>query len=968
MYPAVSSGFTLLTDSNTPAQSTDSTVFACATRTSQGELDSHNTFTILADKEQAHETFGGSGGTDVNAVVDKRMQQSMVARFVNGLHGSMDTPAQYNATISLGLPLEFTSHILEMVLTFAPMKEADAVLKARRHNKEPSFAIVNVDSKTDPCTGESKTSSARMDVGTATSSAAAHSADVSPPFEPSASRSTRSHTDKAVDVNGDEEGRRSGRGGRGGGGGGLQRLPKHTFIDNEASDGEDFESDETDGADGSDVGSDGNVLGLFNNESSDEGSNDRPSFERIAAARGDGASAARTSGENSDSIDLDGDASGPDATEDDGYTEATAGQTPNVASEDVEAGGGGILTTDGAGGAVVVGPVDDYRYRDGNEEASDGRTRLRRMSMVQFAMRMYKEKYNGKLDGADLGSRQYRLAPEHPQSERHILKERKEATRKKHVFVFIGPTRKPDEPDAFAQFVLLFFRPWRGVDGIRGLLIKSGENESGDEGGGVATHSSWEAALAAWSLADRQASDPLWYAREDGMLSHPYIDNMIGMWEGEDRAREMAAKLKAQTHAERMDLAAARGDLSDDDGYCRNESDAAYSQSLREVRYPKQDRHGRLRTVDLDTIAVQAGVDKLTETLANSKRLAGLRAVRGDRRSSRKTPKLPWTCEPTGRVDLTADLDSDEEAEAPSEAPTTASVTKGLQRDLAALVKGFRENDVDRAGRAMPAQPDSSTTAIPQGSLSALLVDLEPHLEAGRVGGVDSSRGQFVPRSELPVDVGDDCGPKADQFCGPTLIETIVRLTCNPRQAIVAFILGRAHAHEGHTKSTDIAEHFLLRGEPGTGKSRVAKVIIEWLELNASSETIAGGSFTGKAASNIGMCTLHRSVNMGVADTRRRVANGLSKRDKELAKVYGPVRTFFHDECSLTAAELYWLIATKMNVLRNIDAGQTFGNLRVVVRPFEVADIYTLSLSLYPRCHVHCTSSLHWSTPCAGCG
>ena len=105
---------------------------------------------------------------------------------------------------------------------------------------------------------------------------------------------------------------------------------------------------------------------------------------------------------------------------------------------------------------------------------------------------------------------------------------------------------------------------------------------------------------------------------------------------------------------------------------------------------------------------------------------------------------------------------------------------------------------------------------------------------------------------------------------------------------------------------------------------------------------------------------------MGVRD--RQTKNGPSKRDKELATVYRPVRTYFHDECSLTAAALYWKVATKMNALRDINAGQTFGNLRVVVRFFEVADTYTRSLSLYPRRHVPCTSSLHWSTPCAGCG
>ena len=102
----------------------------------KGELDSHNTFTILAAKEKDREQFAapGNDAAAVEATSEARYQ-SMVGRFVNALHGSIDVPAQYMATIVSGLPLEFTSHVCTPIYTFRTLKEADAVLRVPRTAK-----------------------------------------------------------------------------------------------------------------------------------------------------------------------------------------------------------------------------------------------------------------------------------------------------------------------------------------------------------------------------------------------------------------------------------------------------------------------------------------------------------------------------------------------------------------------------------------------------------------------------------------------------------------------------------------------------------------------------------------------------------------------------------------------------------------------------------------------------------------
>lgn len=63
----------------------------------KGELNSHGTFTILASHEEARAPFVSADGDD-NAescpAVTSDTYPPMVARFVNALRGSVDTPGQ----------------------------------------------------------------------------------------------------------------------------------------------------------------------------------------------------------------------------------------------------------------------------------------------------------------------------------------------------------------------------------------------------------------------------------------------------------------------------------------------------------------------------------------------------------------------------------------------------------------------------------------------------------------------------------------------------------------------------------------------------------------------------------------------------------------------------------------------------------------------------------------------------------
>ena len=115
------------------------------------------------------------------------------------------------------------------------------------------------------------------------------------------------------------------------------------------------------------------------------------------------------------------------------------------------------------------------------------------------------------------------------------------------------------------------------------------------------------------------------------------------------------------------------------------------------------------------------------------------------------------------------------------------------------------------------------------------------------------------------------------------------------------FVAGRDHIGAVEPSA---GTQLLIRGEPGTGKSRVALTLLEWLRWNGAAETVTGGSWTGKAASNIGQPTLHRSLNLSV---RRRTAHdgvagatgsNLSPRDEQLARRFGR-DIVWHHPCNL---------------------------------------------------------------------
>ena len=167
----------------------------------------------------------------------------------------------------------------------------------------------------------------------------------------------------------------------------------------------------------------------------------------------------------------------------------------------------------------MVGALEDYKYRVA-EPGSDQSRPLEFMSMVQFTMQVYKRRgLPGAAGEAGPLSRRFALASGHAQKANYVLAWRRGVAQKR-VFVFVGPVAKPADAEAYAQFVLTFFKPWHGDGGLESLLLRSG-----------ARCTSWGEALNGWTLPDRRRSDPLWYEGPGGVPCHPYLDNMAQMFE-----------------------------------------------------------------------------------------------------------------------------------------------------------------------------------------------------------------------------------------------------------------------------------------------------------------------------------------------------------------------------------------------------------------------------------------------------
>jgi len=1023
----------------------------------KGELDSHNTFTILAAKEKDREQFAAPENENAVEATSEARYQSMVGRFVNALHGSIDVPAQYMATIVSGLPLEFTSHVCTPIYTFRTLKEADAVLRVPRTAKGPSTHSTNEPAPVEAAAAaevadmeETKsTLAAGVDEGEeesvfdvfgaeevrADGGAVCAADDVDSCSSYSAPPSPMKGADNWADEGGrdvascdvnmedvdctqstisdssaddeDECDTDSDSNGGDNAAPAVQRgkavvaakkkkkkkkktpMNVNAFIDFEvdvsgpdecAGDGDEARSD---------VDGDGNLEGLFASSQSDEASVPAPRHQRFKRLRhgrrrdnsvrldsedleliADAAEAAEP--QASSDIGADGfivpddDSEAViDAAAEDGWASPTGdggmftgssndATDANVADDRAGASlGSGAVSTDGVGGAVLIENLDDYRLRvfPGDE------VHLGDLSLVQFTLQVYKQKRHPSEPIDDLRGGKYRFNSAHRQSKHHVLVKRRDASNR--VFVFIGPTAKPNEPEAFAQFVLVFFKPWHGPGGIRSLLHHDAIDGEVDDGGNdEQLYSSWVDALRSWSLEDRQASDPLWYKRGDGELSHPFLDHMLSMFEGEDRAREMAAEWKRMTHAERNDLSEFRGDASDDDDEGILDGDREYLRTVHQtngIRYVRQKTAGRTvrhlleedaakKQVSNFLVASKTSVAKIS---ASALGLHGQPPDRADGTSPLSLTAAGLTVGPAGSVSCCVESDDEEDVRGGSAREHRTSAVVGLRSDLKRLVTRFRNTDLENAEAAAMPEGSSATNSTGQPSgrgyiFSEILCDLDTlseDMEGNSRGGVDSSRAQYVPRSCLPnVDPLPLAFLGVDRFRGPTLVESIVAASCNPRQGLATFITGTDHVRLMRNPNDD-ARQLLLRGEPGVGKSRVALTFFKWLQRNNARETATGGSWTGKAASNIGQSTLHRglSISVGKDNTGSNLAKkgqvcGPSKREKELATLFAPVSTFVHDEYSLTGAQLLWDTSSQMNKHKKLpsNAGRSFGNLNML--------------------------------------
>jgi len=1008
----------------------------------KGELDSHNTFTILAAKEKDREQFAAPENDNAVEATSEARYQSMVGRFVNALHGSIDVPAQYMATIVSGLPLEFTSHVCTPIYTFRTLKEADAVLRVPRTAK-PAPVVAAAAAGVADMEETKSTLAAGVDDGDKESVFDAFDADEaraddgalcaadavdscsSTRAPPSAMKGADNWADEggrddaswdvsmeefactqstSVDSSADDEDECSTDSDSNGGdneapavqrgkavvAAGKKKTPMnvHAFIDFEAGVSGPDECASYGEEARSDVDDDGNLEGLFASSQSDEASAPLPRrrrFKRLRRGRrrdnfvqldsedlelvADAAEVA----EPQASLDIgddgfivqDGDReAASDAAAEDEWASPTGdgGMTPGSSNEAADASfaddragaslGSGAVSTDGVGGAVLIENLDDYRLRvfPGDEVHLGG------LSLVQFTLQVYKKKRHPSEPIDDLRGGNYRFNGAHRQSKHHVLVKRRDASNR--VFVFIGPTAKPNEPEAFAQFVLVYFKPWHGPGGIRSLLHRDAIDGEVDDGGNEQLYSSWVDALRSWSLEDRQASDPLWYKRGDGELSHPFLDHMLSMFEGEDRAREMAAEWKRMTHAERNDLSEFRGDASDDDDEGILDGDREYLRSVHRtdgIRYVRQKTAGRTvrhlleedaakKQVSNFLLASKTSVAKIS---ASALRVHGQQPDRADGTSPLSLAAAGLTVGPAGSVSCCVDSDDDEDVRGGCTRARRTSAVVGLRSDLKRLVTSFQNTDLKNAESAVMSEGSSATNSTGQPSgrgyiFSEILCDLNTlseDMEGNSRGGVDSSRAQYVPRSCLP---NLDPLPLAllgvDRFRGPTLVESIVAASCNPRQGLATFIAGTDHVRLMRNPNDD-ARQLLLRGEPGVGKSRVALTFFKWLQRNNARETATGGSWTGKAASNIGQSTLHRGLrilvgkdNTGSNLAKKGQVGGPSKRENELVTLFAPVSTFVHDEYSLTGGQLWWDVSSQLNKHKKLpsNAGRSFGNLNML--------------------------------------
>ena len=413
--------------------------------------------------------------------------------------------------------------------------------------------------------------------------------------------------------------------------------------------------------------------------------------------------------------------------------------------------------------------------------------------------------------------------------------------------------------------------------------------------------------------------------------------------QGQDRAAELAAELKKLTREQRLELEEFRGDASDDEGERLEDGDVdhALTTGPKGIRgyTPCSKTAGRSLKQELEELEVRACLGIFDSKIKTKTRPVGASSYAASSLGLRDA----FVVSPSGAIAPAACGGKDGEG-------TLASWATGIKLMATAL-------DEAAVARATKASTEDSVLGEPgEYVLKAGVVDLDDVDPSSSGIRVDAQSGRYVPRSVLLPDGGElgeasECAALFRE--GPTLIEMIVREALNPRQALSTYIVGTDHMRQISDPSS-AASTLLIRGGPGTGKSTVARAFLKWLDLNGASQTCIGGCFTGKAACNIGMPTIHRSANLsvrkvggsrggsaeagGVVSAPGDTSKGLTQRDKQLMKVLDPAGSYVHDEASLTSAVLLWDLSTSLNRLRSVDpdTARCFGNLNFV----SIGDFY----------------------------
>ena len=490
-------------------------------------------------------------------------------------------------------------------------------------------------------------------------------------------------------------------------------------------------------------------------------------------------------------------------------------------------GGCNTLCTDGKGGTVIMAPFQDYLFRCG----VDGGT-LAGVSYVQFALGYYKKRTPRKT----VNARYFPLCAPHAQAGSFCLFER--VSTEDRVFVFVGPTARPHDPERWACFVLLFFKPWSFPAGVAGLLEKSGGE----------SFSTWVDALDAWEFSTRRRLDERWYLDVGGAARHPFLDNVERMFDGEDRAAEMARDRQRQSLEDVMDLRSFAGDTGDDNCGGGSSGDTSYLQTAGVYgaqRYTKSSGRGRPLRHRLDELAIEKRVKHMQARLGTVSALSSLPVRPSDALAGFPSE----TAQLSGLYDASVSGIITSRATSSVIPSDLASAWTSSIRHLAGNVNTLAQTAALGFGNG---DPDDEAGGVRQTSTppySYSVKDIVPCVDIPATECLPPCC--LIPRGG--VGVPQDGAAQMNQhpggnnsLLGPSLIEVIVSRGHNPKQALATFDIGSNVNSRLRGGAYSADNGLILLGEPGMGKSHVAQGVMEWLTLNGNRPCFTGGSWTGK--------------------------------------------------------------------------------------------------------------------------